>query len=1472
MTAASPSLSCQQVDNTLQVPALSCRGGFDFSLLFEELILGILPLGIVLVLALFRLWHLFRRQRKVVASCLLWTKIIAWLALGIVQLVLTVYWARPSASRTRASIAANAVTTAGISILCLLSYAEHIHSVTPSFLLNVYLFITLLFDAAKARTLWLRINGGVDLPLAILTSVTVGIKCLLFVLEAIEKRHILRKEYAGYPPEATAGIFNRAFFVWLNPLFHHGFSRLLAVEDLFELDKQLSSKRLHNALETRWNKVPRKGSNSLLFLCFRAFKWPLLSAVPPRACLAALNFCQPLLLRRSLLFSTQPVTSHTNSIGYGLIGAYILVYTGMGVMMGQYQHLTYRAITMVRGAIVSMIYNKASRLSVKDADPAASLTLMSADVERIVQGWQTIHDIWGNAAEIALAIYLLETQLGVACAVPVGVAVVALFGCMIALAFVMARQALWLEAIERRISSTASMLGSMKGVKMLGLKSSIMASVHGLRLDELSISKKFRKLLVWNMALAWTTRIFAPIFALGAFIGISHARGQDSAFNMSTAYTSLSLFALLSDPLLNLVMALMTFIGSVGSFRRVQDFLEKEDHVDYRQRAPDASYDSIEPKPLMLVDDSDVMTSESASDRTPKRALSSSYHDALIVQNASFGWDIEQEPLLKDLTITVPRGSFTMIVGPSGCGKSTLLKAILGEVPCVNGTLDLSSDSVAFCDQTPWHMNASIRESITAMSSFDKEWYASVVRACALVPDFEQLPRGDETVIGSKGIALSGGQSQRIAIARAVYARRSIVILDDAFSGLDAATEDYIFHSLVGIYGFLRALGCTIIVAASSAKRLPYADHIVALDKTGHISEQGSFKALDLAGGYVSSFALGSPDWKTKVDKPPVEEKPQTKIKSEGKTEVIKTDPRRQCGDLSIYLYYIQSIGWFPTAVFLVSISAFVFCISFPSIWVKWWAGANEVDPNGRTGYYLGIYAMLGAVGMFALIVGCWEMVINMVPKSGESFHRRLLTTVLSAPMSFFAATDSGSILNRFSQDLQLIDMELPVAAINTFATLMLCLAQMILMGIASKYAAISFPMVLLVVYSIQKVYLRTSRQLRFLDIEAKAPLYSHFSDSLNGLVTLRAFGWQQSLEEKNRELLDYSQRPFYLLYAIQRWLTLTLDMVVAGIAVILIVLVVTLRGTISAGDVGVALLNVILFSQSIKLLITFWTNLETHIGSIVRVRSFTENVSSEDSPSEKDEVPSNWPWGGDIEFKSVSAEYRPGEPVLREVSLSIKAGEKVGICGRTGSGKTSLIMSIFRMVELSGGSILIDDIDITRIPRQEIRSRINGVAQSPLLIKGTVRHNINPTASSSEKAIVEALKAVGLYAKVQEKGGLDIDIDEVFLSHGQQQLFCLARAILRPGKVLVLDEATSNVDSKTDEIMQRVIREKFGSHTILSVAHKLETILDFDKVVVLDAGRVVECGNPYSLLADEKTYFSRLYASAMVEEGGDST
>ncbi|KAJ5279863.1 hypothetical protein N7478_005235 [Penicillium angulare] len=1454
----------------MRVWAGSCRGGFDFTLLFEEAILEILPIALILIIVPFRIYQLSQKRPKVVGSWLLLLKLTAWLFFFGLQITQTVLWALPSADGTKASLPTNAILTVGVLFLAALSYAEHARSVRPSFILNAYLLCSLLFDVSRARTLWLRSANSFDDIIATVTTISVGAKLLLAILEAVEKRHILKSEFQGYPPEATASFYNRSVFYWLNPVFNVGFSSILSIEDLFPLDKELSSERLLAIFEERWSKVKSKTPNTLHLECLKAAKWPLLTAIPARACVVAFNFSQPLLLTRSLSYFNEPVNQATNNIGYGLIGAYALVYLGLAVSMGQYQHMTYRGISMARGILVTMLYKKASALTLSDADPANSLTLMSADVERITQGWQTMHEIWANSVEIALAIYLLERQLGISCVVPVCVALVALIGSLVGMSFVVARQAKWLEAIERRISSTSGMLGSIKGVKMLGLQNSFMKFVHGLRLDELNISKKFRTLLVWNMGFAWLTRIFAPIFTFGVYEGIS-----SNSLTVTRVYTSLALFSLLSDPLLTLVMALMSFAGSVGSFARIQEFLEKEDHNDHRRQSPflPSLEDLGESKFLSKSGDMDLSSSNSASVESFKRGSTSSTMNSGMIQNGTFNWDAEKGPVLKDINFSIPRGSFSMIIGPSGCGKSSLLKALLGEMPCTDGKIELSSGSVAFCDQTPWHMNGTIKDSIVAMSDYDPRWYATVIQACALEEDLGQFPRGDRSVIGSKGVALSGGQSQRIALARAVYARRKIIILDDALSGLDATTENRIFHSLFGHMGLLRETGTSIIVASSSVKRLPYTDHIVVLDTEGRIMEQGSFSALNKTGGYVSSFGLTAADWDYKPKRFSESPSYSTIDSIEKEKEFLEPEPlnRATGSDLGIYTYYINAIGWFPALVFVVAMAGFVFCISFPTIWVQWWAESDTIHPRERVGYYLGIYVMLGCVAMISLIVGCWQMIITMVPKSGEFFHRRLLTTVLSAPMLFFSTTDSGSILNRFSQDLQLIDMELPIAAINTIATVFLCMAQMALIGVGSKYAAISFPLVLGVLFLIQKLYLRTSRQLRYMDLEAKAPLFTHFTDSLQGLVTLRAFGWQHGMEKKNIQLLDTSQRPFYYMFAIQRWLTLSLDLVVAGIAILLIVLVVVLRGTsLNAGSVGVALLNVIQFSQTIKLVVTFWTNLETHIGSIQRIKDFTQTVESEDKPGEDGEIPPNWPSKGAVSFHSVSAAYRPSEPVLNDVSLTVNAGEKVGICGRTGSGKTSMIMSIFRMIELTNGMITVDGEDISRLPRRDIRSRINGVSQDSLLFKGSVRLNADPTGVCNDQDILAALKTVHLLPAIQEKGDLDTDIDEIHLSHGQRQLFCLARAILRPGNILILDEATSNIDTKTDEIMQRVIREKFCNHTIISVAHKLDTILDYDRVVVLDAGRIVENGEPYALLTEPKSHFSRLYSSAMASEDSD--
>ncbi|KAH7174084.1 P-loop containing nucleoside triphosphate hydrolase protein [Fusarium flagelliforme] len=1464
-------MNSSQCDKSFGPYADGCRGGFDLTLLFEESIL-IVPITVVLLLAApFRATYLLRKNTiKVETNYWLYCKI------ATSQIALLICWTRPSAVVTKASLPTAALSfVASISLLGL-SYVEHVYSYRPSTVLNLFLLFSALFDATRTRTLWLQ---GYNRPLAITALVATVIKILLLAVEAIEKRKFLRPQYRDLPSEVTSGVFSHWFFSWQLPLFRTGYSHTLQIESLFPLEKHFKSSYLQSKLQDAWGKTSNKGDYALMFTVFRTLRGPLLAIVFPRLCFIGFTFCQPFLISATLAWAERDSDSDDTNQGYGLIGAWFLVFVGLAVTTGQYQHMTVRATTMARGQLISMLYDKATDMSITAANPTAALTLMSADIERIDTGWRTAHDVWANLIEIVIAVYLLGRQLGLACLIPVGAAIFSIVGSVIAVSFVMARQAIWLEAIERRISVTSQMLGSMKGVKMCGLSSVLGTRLQAMREEELHISGKFRRLLIWNMVLAYLAPIFAPILSFMTYSLLAQSEGGKGNLDTNRMFTSLSLFALLQDPLTSFVTALSSFMGSVGSFVRIQAFLNSESRADDRiirdhgkisgslVSNPSASEEekgnvspSTEPKPLVdeplesLLDDKSV-----------------------VVKDASFGYDKNEKPVLSNIDVVVPKGKLTLVVGPVGSGKSTLLKAILGEVSIMEGSVHVSNTDVAFCDQTPWHMNGTVRDSIIAFSHPDERWYQKVLEVCALKQDLTQLPKGDLSIIGSKGIVLSGGQSQRVSLARAVYAQRPTIILDDVFSGLDAHTESTIFDNLLGTHGIFRDLNTTVVIASSRSNRLPYADHIICLDGTGTGCVQGSFGKLTESENYVSRSSASGVDG-SQLKAPgatltPASTPPES-IDALATLDTALLDPEegspsRRTGDVAIYMYYIRAIGWIPTMVFVLAICAYIFCQSFPSIWLNWWAAANSKEPFTKLGYYLGIYAMLGGLSIIFLVLSTWQMIVTMVPLSGNNFHQSLLTTVLNAPMSFFATNDSGATINRFSQDLQLIDMDLPLSALNTFATFVLCIAEMILIAVGSYYTAIAFPFLLATLWVVQHTYLRTSRQLRFMDLEAKSPLYALFTESVAGLATLRAFGWREALEKRHHELLDRSQRPFYLLYAVQRWLTLVLDMIVTVIAVLVVVIVTQLRGILPAGLIGVALVNIIQFSQHLKLLMTFWTTLETHIGAISRIKSFTADTASEHEPQEKEQPPSVWPSKGTIVFDRVWAGYKESEHVLKNVSLSIEAGQKIGICGRTGSGKSSMVSSIFRMVDIHGGRILVDGLDISTIPREEIRTRLIGVPQDAFLIEGSsVRLNTDPAEGLPDAAIEDALKAVDLWEIVAKKGGLDVPIEELHLSHGQKQLFCIARAIVRPSPIVILDEATSSVDAHVDELIQRLVREQFQDRTVISVVHKLHSALDdFDMIAVLDAGELQEFGTPRELLAKgpQESAFASMYNSLMV-------
>lgn len=711
-------------------------------------------------------------------------------------------------------------------------------------------------------------------------------------------------------------------------------------------------------------------------------------------------------------------------------------------------------------------------------------------------------------------------------------------------------------------------------------------------------------------------------------------------------------------------------------------------------------------------------------------------------------------------------------------------------------------------------------------------------------------------------------------------------MLDDVFSGLDATSEDRIFSRLLGSQGLLHRLGTTVILVTHAAHRLSYADHIIALGQQGTIVEQGNFSQLIKNKGYVAGLTTRHT---TEAELVPEEKALPAKEPDAGEVERqnAAADLSRPVGNWSVYSYYIKSIGHRDVAAWTILMICYTMLLEFPSkcycsylrrtllnfkaLWIKFWTGAVAIHGNSVNGLYLGILIAIEFASLASLMALCVMLFIRMIPRSAMYLHGKLLQTVENAPLSFFTSTDTGNIVNRFSQDLGVIDSELPVAGLILAANICQGIIQAALICISASYFAAVLPFVSFAVYILQKFYLRTSRQIRLMDLEAKAPLYSNFLETLSGLVTIRAFSWTKDMEKRNMELLDASQRPFYLLYCIQRWLALVIDLMVAALAFILVALIVTFRHHANAGFVGVALVAIMSFNMTLTVIVLHWTAVETSIGAISRIQSFVNTTESENLPEESQEVPAGWPSEGRITVSDLSATYsRDQDPALHHINLSIPAGHKLGICGPSGSGKSSFVAVLFHMLEITDGSVVIDEIDISTIPRNILRERLTVIPQDPIFLKGTIKENLDPLGLAPVPSSLETvLTKVGLWEIVTNAGGLDVPMNaDELLSHGQRQLFCLARAMLRKSKILVIDEATASVDLRTDEWMQEIIEREFVGCTVIAVAHRLQTIRHYDSIAVFEGGRVVEAGEPEELLGVEGGRFRALWEAGGVHGG----
>ncbi|KAI0906085.1 P-loop containing nucleoside triphosphate hydrolase protein [Ustulina deusta] len=1433
-----------------------CRGGFDFTVQFEELVLAILPATIFLLLSPFRALALLRRRITARRNNLYVAKLGTTAFYIGLQLALLVQWAQPDL-RNSVSIASTTLSlTSGLS-LALLSHLEHSKSIRPSFIITFYLIFTVFLDIARVRTQWLLQDAG---GIAATLTASLTIKFALLTLEAVEKRRLLVDGYHEYPPESTSGPFSRGFFLWLNSLLLSGFGKVLSLADLPSISEKLDSQVLAKDLSAAWGKCNQEKRHALALATVLTFRWEALLIVFPKLAYVALSLSQPFLIQEAVSFVQNTEAENNNDVGYGLIGGFALVYTGLAITMGWSSHLTYRLMTMMRGGLISIIYRKMLRTQMTKLNDSAAVTLMGTDVQRIAE---TFHYLLVETVpafiQLSIATYLLYLQLG---AVFVVLLILSIVGTLLSGQIadrVSKSQKTWLEAIQTRINFTSEILGSMKNIKMLGLTGHMFNVIQKLRGDEIAKSKKYRQVQAYYVSIVNSPEILAKVLLFGAYAIVAHINGTDS-LSVSQAISSLALITLVSKPLADILVAIPQGWSALGCFQRIQTFLNDTSHGEQE-----------------LVSNMDSVTClehhHHGSVGTELGLIRPQVQGGIIIlENASFGWSQSSQNLVSEATVRIDSSEtgLTILTGPVGCGKSTFLKGILKETPYYKGHLDTLRSRVAFCDQTPWIISGSIRANITTESEYDERWYQSVVNACALDIDLSRLPHGDLTVVGSKGVKLSGGQKQRISIARAVYSRKSIAVLDDVLSGLDVVTEEAVFRGVFGKNGLFKKIGTTVILATHSIKRLPEADLILAMNESGKIIEQGKFSDLNVPGRYIYSLNVNNPQSSTGAD----DESLPANGDSTGDRDVAvqeqDQDSSRQTGDWATYKYYSAALSRWKLLIFLAFVIVNEAANGIQTVWLNWWAQSNERGDPPRLGYWLGVFAAFSVAEIVGLVASIAYLYVDITPNGGKHLHRSILKAALNAPMSFLAQIETGVLVNRFSQDLRLADMTLPGAIINVAFQLGQCIVATVLAATAVGYFAAVLPFVVFVLYLIQRFYLRTSRQLRLLELETSAPLFSHFIESLSGLVTIRAFGWTGGYTNKTNKLLDQSQKPFYLLLCIQRWLVLVLDLVVAGLAVLLVGLAVALRSKINPGFLGIALVQLTSLSHALTSLVQFWTLLETSLGAISRIKDFSETTPSEATAEESGESPSNWPHHGALTFDSVSASYEDNGPlILKNVSFSLKGGQKTGIIGRTGSGKSSTVQAILRMINIKGGRILIDNIDLATLTGSVVREHVITLTQDPFLFPGSIRSNIDPLGVFTDEEISAALEKVRLLTILRDKAGgndpdikvvLDTCIDADFLSHGQRQLFCLARAILKPGKVLILDEPTSSVDAKTDAQMQEVIRHEFKDHTIIMIAHRLSSLLDFDHILVLDQGSLVETGHPTELLSNPSSRFAKIY------------
>ncbi|CAL4958524.1 unnamed protein product [Urochloa decumbens] len=1253
-----------------------------------------------------------------------------------------------------------------------------------------------------------------------------------------------------------AGFLSVLTFSWMGPLLAVGHKKTLGLDDVPGLDPGDSVDSLLPTFEANLDAVAGgvSGSGRKAVTAFKLTK-ALVRTVWFQVAVTALyalvynvaTYVGPYLIDSLVQYLNGD--ERYASKGQLLVLAFIVAKVFECVSQRHWFFRLQQAGIRARSALVAVVYQKGLALSSQSRQSRTSgemINIISVDADRVgIFSWY-MHDLWLVPLQVGMALFILYSTLGLASLAALGATVVVMLANVPPGQMQEKFQQKLMDCKDVRMKATSEILRNMRILKLQGWEMKFLSKIVELRKTETNWLKKYLYTSTVVTFVFWGAPTFVAVVTFGAcmLMGIPLESGK--------VLSALATFRVLQEPIYNLPDTISMVIQTKVSLDRIASFLCLEElPTDAVQRLPSGS--------------SDV---------------------AIEVSNGCFSWEASPElPTLKDLNFQARRGMRVAVCGTVGSGKSSLLSCILGEIPKLSGEVKVCG-TTAYVSQSAWIQSGKIQDNILFGKEMDNDKYERVLESCSLKKDLEILPFGDQTVIGERGINLSGGQKQRIQIARALYQEADIYLFDDPFSAVDAHTGSHLFKECL-----LGALASkTVVYVTHQIEFLPAADLILVM-KDGRIAQAGKYndildsgeEFMELVGAHKDALTAldaidavngsneGSPSRGTaKLTRSTSSaEKKDKQDEGSNQSGQLVQEEEREKGKVGFWVYWkYLTVAYKGALVPLVLLAQILFQVLQigSNYWMAWAAPVSkDVEPPVSMSTLIYVYIALAVGSSFCVLLRSLFLV-TAAYKTATLLFNKMHMSIFRAPMSFFDSTPSGRILNRASTDQSEVDTNMASQMGSVaFAVIQLVGIIAVMSQVAWQVFVVFIPVVA-ACFWYQRYYIDTARELQRLVGVCKAPIIQHFAESITGCTTIRSFGKENQFVSANSHLMDAYSRPKFYNAGAMEWLCFRLDVLSSlTFAFSLIFLINLPPGIIDPGIAGLAVTYGLNLNMLQAWVVWSMCNLENKIISVERILQYMSIPAEPPLSMSEDKLAHNWPSQGEIQLHDLHVKYAPQLPfVLKGLTVTFPGGLKTGIVGRTGSGKSTLIQALFRIVDPTIGQILIDGLNICTIGLHDLRFRLSIIPQEPTMFEGTVRSNLDPLGEYTDNQIWEALDCCQLGDEVRKK---ELKLDSPVIENGenwsvgQRQLVCLGRVILKRSKILVLDEATASVDTATDNLIQKTLRQQFSDATVITIAHRITSVLDSDMVLLLDNGVAVERDTPGRLLEDKSSLFSKLVA-----------